>query len=65
MGQKDSYESAHLWIHARWYQDEIGGCIRKRERKKSLTRGHVKDIGSAKGIQFYRGQGYEGAISGK
>jgi hypothetical protein len=25
----------------------------------------VKDIGSAKGIQSYRGQGYEGAIDGK
>ena len=39
--------------------------IRHRERKKSLTREHVKDIGSAKGIQSYRGQGYEGAIAGK
>jgi hypothetical protein len=26
---------------------------RKKERKKSLTRGHVKDIGSTVGIQFY------------
>ena len=25
----------------------------------------MKDIGSAGGIQSYRGQGYEGAISGK
>ncbi len=28
---------------------------RKKERKKSLTRGHVKDIGSAVGMQSYRG----------
>jgi hypothetical protein len=32
------------------------GMIEK-ERKKSLTRGHVKDIGSAEDIQSYRGQG--------
>ena len=38
---------------------------RKKERKKSLTRGHVKNIGSAEGIQSYRGQGYEGAMSGE
>ena len=25
----------------------------------------MKDIGSAEGIQSYRGQGYEGAIAGK
>ncbi len=25
----------------------------------------MKDIGSAEGIQSYRGQGYEGAMSGK
>ena len=29
----------------------VGG--NKKERKKSLTRGHVKDIGSAGGIQSY------------
>ena len=40
-------------------------AIEKKERKKSLTRGHVKDIGSATGIQFYSGQGYEGDIAGK
>ena len=28
--------------------------VRKKERKKSLTREHVKDIGSAEGIQSYR-----------
>jgi hypothetical protein len=33
---------------------------KKKERKKSLSRGHVKDIGSTVGIQSYRGQGYEG-----
>jgi len=38
---------------------------RKKERKKSLTRGHVKDLGSAGGIQSYRGQRYEEAIGGK
>ncbi len=38
---------------------------KKKVRKKSLTRGHVKDIGSAGGIQSNRGQGYEEAISGK
>jgi hypothetical protein len=27
---------------------------RKKERKKSFTRGHVKDIGSTEGIQSYR-----------
>jgi hypothetical protein len=37
---------------------------RKKERKKSLTRGHVNDIGSTVGIQPYWGQGYEGAKSG-
>jgi len=31
---------------------------------KKLARGHVKDIGSTVGIQSYRGQGYEGAMSG-
>jgi hypothetical protein len=29
-------------------------CIQK-ERKKSLTRGHVKDIGSTVGMPSYRG----------
>jgi hypothetical protein len=28
-----------------------------KERKKSLTRGHVKGIGSTMGIRSYRGQG--------
>jgi len=37
----------------------------RKKRKKSLTRGHVKDIGSAEGIQSYMGQGYEGAIPKK
>jgi hypothetical protein len=37
----------------------------EKERKKSLTRGYVEDIGSAEGIQSYGGQGYEGAMSGK
>ena len=41
------------------------GGGRKEERKKSLTRGHVEDIGSAWGIHSYRGQGYEGDIAGK
>jgi len=36
-----------------------------KERKKSLTRVHVKNIGSAGGIHSYRGQVYEGAIAGK
>jgi len=35
----------------------------RKERKKSLTRGHVKDTGSTSGIQSYMGHGYEGAIS--
>jgi hypothetical protein len=35
----------------------------KKERQKSLTRGHVQDIGSALGIYSYRGHGYEGAMS--
>ena len=35
------------------------------ESKKSLARGHVKHIGSTMGIQFYRGQGYEGVMTGK
>jgi hypothetical protein len=42
----------------------VGGEIRK-EGKKSLTRGHVEDIGSTVGIQSYGGQGYEGVMSGK
>jgi hypothetical protein len=29
----------------------------RKEKKKSLTRGHVKDIGSAEDIQSYEGQG--------
>ena len=37
----------------------------KGRKKKPLTRGHVEDTGSAEGIQSYRGQGYEGAISRK
>ena len=44
---------------------EYRQAVRKKEIKKLLTIGHVKDIGSAWGIQSYRGQGYEGAISGK
>ena len=39
--------------------------MKEKERKKSLARGHVKDIGSAEGIHSFRGQGYEGAIAGK
>ena len=35
-----------------------------KERKKFLIRGHVEDIGSTVGIQSYRGQGYEEAMSG-
>jgi hypothetical protein len=35
----------------------------EKERKKSLERGYVKDIGSTVGIQSYRGQGYERAMS--
>jgi hypothetical protein len=31
-----------------------------KERNKSLTRGHVEDIGFTVGIKFYGGQGYEG-----
>ena len=38
--------------------------LAEKEGKKSRTRGHVKDIGSTVGIQLYRGQGYEGAMSG-
>ncbi len=49
-----------LWEH--WPEQNRK---KERERKKSLTRGHVKDIGSAKGIRSYREQGYEGAIAGK
>jgi len=40
------------------------GRVRKKERKISFTREHVKDIGSTTCIQPYRGQGYEGAMSG-
>ena len=40
------------------------GCFLE-EIMKSLTRGHVEDIGSTMGIQSYEGQGYEGAMSGK
>ena len=36
---------------------------KEKERKKSLTRGHVEDIGSTMGIQSYEGQGYEGVMS--
>ena len=36
----------------------------KKERKKSLTRGHVKDIGSAVGMQSYRGRGTKGLLPG-
>ncbi len=36
-----------------------------KERKKSLTRGHVEDIGSTVGIHSYEGQVYEGIMSGK
>jgi hypothetical protein len=39
--------------------------VGEKEKKKSLTRGHVKDIGFAKGIHSHRRQGYEGAIAGK
>jgi hypothetical protein len=35
------------------------------ERKKTLTRGHVNNIGSTVGIQSYRGQGYKGVSTGK
>ena len=45
------------------FVSENGG--RRKERKKSLAREHVKDVGSAEGIQSYKGQGYEGAIAGK
>jgi hypothetical protein len=37
----------------------------EKERKKSLTRGHVEDIGSIVVIQSYEGQGYEGVMSRK
>jgi hypothetical protein len=42
----------------------LEGAFFRMKRKKSLTRGHVKDIGSIVGIRSYRGQGYEGAMSG-
>ena len=39
---------------------------KRKKRKEFLTiRGHVKDIGSAGGIQYYRGHGYEGTIVGR
>jgi hypothetical protein len=36
-----------------------------KERKKSLTRGHVTDIGSTVGIKSYEGEVCEGVTSGK
>ncbi len=36
----------------------------EKERKKSLTRGHVIDIGSAGGIQSYGGRGTKGLWPG-
>ena len=36
--------------------------VERKERKKSLTRGHVEDIGSTTGIQSYMGR-YEGVVS--
>ena len=38
--------------------------VEKKERMKSLARGHVKDNGSTMGIQSCRGHGYDGAMSG-
>ena len=39
--------------------------LEKKEIKKSLKKGHVKNIESAGGIQSYKGQGYGEAIFGK
>ena len=36
----------------------------EKERKKSLERGYVKDIGSTVGIQSYRGSGTKGLCPG-
>ena len=41
------------------------GVSLKKERNKSLTRGHVEDIESALRIQPYGGQRYEGVVFGK
>ena len=35
-----------------------------KKRKKSLTKGHVKDIGSAVGMQSYRGRVTKGLLPG-
>jgi hypothetical protein len=39
-------------------------AFEKKEINKSLTRGHVNDIGSAVGMQSYRGMGMKGLLPG-
>ncbi len=43
-----------------------GGTVseRKKKEQKSLPRGYVKDIGSAVGMQSYRGRGTKGLWPG-
>ena len=43
----------------------IGAAEKRKERKKSLTRGHVEDIGSTLDIQSYEEHGSEGVLFGK
>ena len=53
------HEDRHqLWAHALaiYGSDKVAFSLRtskRKERKKSLTRGHVEDIGSTAGIQSY------------
>ena len=35
----------------------VDDVVKRKEIKKSFTRGHVKDIGSAEGMQSYEGHG--------
>ena len=51
----------NLNTHIMMYED---AKLSKKERRKSLTRWHVKDIGSAGGIQSYGGRGTKGLWPG-
>ena len=52
---KDALEKKEQKLLKRKLPAPKNGWKETKERKKSLTRGHVKDIESTVGIQFYMG----------
>ena len=56
------------WLHGEWWVlrillfkisklEQANTVLKRKKTKKSLTRGHVEDIGSALGIQSYGDRG--------